>query len=344
MSTQPSDEVGRSPSPPADSTAADDLMLVAGSKAECEPKRLSADASIPSIRPVLGDVSASAVATAQHDGQGEQAVNEFRTKWQWADATLLKKLAALDRVPLPPKPSPARLAGERMGALMLADAAGVTEPRRLEQVEIICQKLAVDVASLKSGTNQVPDHRATAEAKTAVRKSRRRKKTMVQTASKLLRQLEVRIAGEIRASGKDVRDDEVERGLIEKLWSRIDHELTATLAELYDFPLNSVKSVYRTPEYKRWAPYRTRGNGKRLDPESPAAAETAKGHRVTKSRKTANAGFVAAHGLRVASGSSSSSLPAFDALYRKESQADPKSLAFLREHPEFLDDDGPTNE
>lgn len=162
------------------------------------------------------------------------------------------------------------------------------------------------------------------------------KRATKKQASKLLRQLEKHVLQEVRDELGSPSDPVIRGEMVERVYSKSDAELTAMLHERFDFPLSGRKTLYRTPEYKSWAPHRGRGNSRRLDPESPAVDATAAGGESSASGATRNAGYLAENGL---SEYRFGTIRPLDAEGRRKINRDPESRAFALNHPELFGED-----
>jgi hypothetical protein len=162
------------------------------------------------------------------------------------------------------------------------------------------------------------------------------KRTTRDQASKLLRQLEKQVLQEVQDELGRPSEAVIRGEMVERVFSKSDTELTLLLHERFNFPLCGRKTLYRTDEYTSWASYRSRGNSRRLDPESPAIDATAAGGESPKSGATRNASYVAENGL---SEGRFGRIPPLDAEGLRRINDDPKARAFKLSHPELYGED-----
>ena len=162
------------------------------------------------------------------------------------------------------------------------------------------------------------------------------KRATKKLASKLLRQLQKQVLQEVRDELGEPGESMITREMADRVFSKSDSELTAILHERFDFPLCGRKTLYRTDEYTSWASYRSRGNSRRLDPESPAIDATAAGGESPKSGATRNASYVAENGL---SEGRFGRIRPLDAEGLRRTNGDPKARAFKLSHPELFGED-----
>lgn len=220
---------------------------------------------------------------------------------------------------------------------------------RLDPVAREIESLKRDVADLKAQPRGQTSAHPTAPRKTRGRRGpkpagggktkaagKTNKRTTKEQASKLLRQLEKQVLQEVRDELGRPSDSVIRGEMVERVYSKSDAELTAMLHERFDFPLSGRKTLYRTPEYKSWAPHRVRGNSRRLDPESPAVDATAAGGESSASGATRNAGYLAENGL---SECRFGTIRPLDAEGRRKINHDPESRAFALNHPELFGED-----
>ena len=258
----------------------------------------------------------------QAEGQGA---------WAWASDELKQKLRRVFRAEANAgEPSSARKfgAGFGFGAIGLGDKLGLHPHREIEKLRARVDELE-SRRGVKRGRGSMQGGTAATERK------RSPKEADIKLASRRLRQLQKDVANEVKAATNDVSEEEIRRELYEQVFCRSFEQLAVILNDRYDYPLAGAKTISRTSDYKSWAPHRQRGNARRLDGDSPAVADTAKGGESSRSGRSRDKQFADAHSLRPAR---FGKLHGFDKEAQRKIAEDPKSRRWLEENGAALEE------
>lgn len=258
----------------------------------------------------------------QAEGQGA---------WAWASDELKQKLRAIFRDEARVgEPSPARKFGAAFGfgAIGLGDKLGLNSHREIEKL-----RTRVDDLEARRKPKRSRESNPGTVSGSGTGRRRSPKKADIKLASRRLQQLQQEVINNLKAAIKDVGEQEIRRELYEKVFRHSFDDLAGILHDRYDYPLAGGKTISRTREYKSWAPHRQRGNAARLDVNSPAVADTAKGGESSRSGRSRDKQFADAHGLRP---TRFGKVHAFDGEALREIAADPDSRRWCEENASIL--------